>query len=258
MEKECDSSHLFFTRLLFRITVLALIPSLTLVALLLAQTNAINQQTINRKRNMQVAIEPNVLFWDRLDKLSRTKVDGEVVLKGSTTIPLNKIRIWRGERGGFLTIHCVMQELVRANIRSWPSSVSEDGLTVGLWLHDFSMERNGYRRKFELSFFDGIAAERFFDVFVDELPTSVTRGPSYYEMKDGCEDNDEEDLDDSEAQEEEENDDDCSSKSTEENDGNRVGEAEDNEEDKLKFILELDDNWGESQSLFNPSHPPQN
>ena len=209
---------------------------------------------------MQAAIEQNVLFWDRLDKLSRTKMDGEVVLKGSTTIPLNKIRIWRGERGGFITIHCIMQELLRANIRSWPSSVSEDGLTVGLWLHDFSMERNGYRRRFELTFFDGIAAERFFDVFVDELPTSVTRGPSYYEMKDGCEDNDLDGLDDSEAQEEEEeNDDDCS-KSTEgssiqECNGNRGGEAED---DDLKFILELEDNWGQSQSLFNPSHPTKN
>lgn len=211
---------------------------------------------------MQVAVESNVLFWDRLEKLSRTKMDGEVVLKGSTTIPLNKIRIWRGERGGFITIHCIMQELLRANIRSWPSSVSEDGLTVGLWLHDYSMERNGYRRKFELSFFDGIAAERFFDVFVNELPTHITTGPSYYEMKSDCKGTDSEDVDNSE-EEEEEDDCDCDSKSTEgasieEYDGNKGGEEEDNEEDNLKFILELEDNWGESQSLFNPSNPPQN
>jgi len=211
---------------------------------------------------MQVAIESNVLFWDRLDKLSRTKMDGEVVLKGSTTIPLNKIWIWRGERGGFLTIHCVMQELVRANIRSWPSSVSEDGLTIGLWLHDFSMERNGYRRRFGLTFFDGIAAERFFDVFVEELPSSVTRGPSYYEMKDGCEEDDEDDLDTSEEQEQEDG---CNDKSTEgasieeKYNEEKGGEEEDNgKENNLKFILELEDNWGESQSFFNPSHPPQN
>lgn len=186
-------------------------------------------------------------------------MNGEVVLRGSSTIPLNKIRIRRGERGGFLTIHCVMQELLCANIRSWPSSVSEDGLTVGLWLHDYSMQRNGYRRKFELTFFDGISAERFFDVFVNELPTNVTKGWSYYEMKDGCEDTDSEDLDDSEAEEEN---DDADSKSTggdsiKENDRNKDRETKHNEEDDLKFILELDDNWGESQSLFNPSHPPQ-
>ena len=68
---------------------------------------------------------------------------------------------------------------------------------------------------------------------------------------------------DNSEEEEEEDDCDCDSKSTEgasieEYDGNKGGEEEDNEEDNLKFILELEDNWGESQSLFNPSNPPQN
>ncbi len=210
---------------------------------------------------MQVDVESNVLFWDRLEKLSRTKMDGEVVLKGSTTVPLNKVRIYRGERGGFLTIHCVMQELVRANVREWPYSVSEDGLTVGLWLHDYSMERNGYRRKFELTFFDEVATERFFDVFVNELPTHISTGPSYYEMKGGYKDGDSEDMDSS-LEKEEDGSDSQSAKgggaSIEENNRNKTREGEDNEEDDIKFLLELEGNWGESQNLFNPSRPFQN
>ena len=81
-------------------------------------------------------------------------------------------------------------------------------------------------------------------MFVNELSTSITTGPSFYEMKDGYENRtDSEDLDDLETEEEE---DDCNSKSTEgaliqEYDGNKGREAEDNEEDDLKFLLELED-----------------
>ena len=74
--------------------------------------------------------------------------------------------------------------------------------------------------------------------------------------KDSCENHstDSKDLDDSEEEEEV----DCNNKSTERTSiqeydrNNKDKEADDNEEDDLKFLLELEDNWGELQSLFNP------
>ena len=63
------------------------------------------------------------------------------------------------------------------------SSVSEDGLSICVWLDDFSTHQKGYRRNFELKFFDENSAQRFFDSFTAALPDSAVKGLSYYEMR---------------------------------------------------------------------------
>ena len=86
-----------------------------------------------------------------------------------------------------------MQELLRANIKRWPSSVSEDGLAISVWMEDYSLQRNGYRRCFELKFFDERSAQYFFEEFTQALPVGSLKGPSYYEMRHGKEIESEED-----------------------------------------------------------------
>ena len=114
-------------------------------------------------KTMDPCNSPDVIFWDRLDSLKRTKKDGEVVERGSIN-GLNIIRIHQGQEGqrNFITSCFVMQSLLCANIKNWPSSVLKDGLTISLWLEDFSLNRNGYRCKFELTFFQQTSAELYF------------------------------------------------------------------------------------------------
>ena len=206
---------------------------------------------------MQVAAEKNIVFWDRLKKLNRTKSSGEVVAKGSTA-GLNVVRIRQGEgTGQFLTVHCIMQELLRANIKRWPSSVSEDGLSVCVWMDDFSTQQKGYRRHFELNFFDENSAQRFFDSFTAALPDSAVKGLNYYEMRFNKE------LEVVEEKGEENGNVKNDEKEVEEGRKESIS-LSDSEDDDFPsqsevdaFLLEVEEvNIGESQSLFNPI--PQN
>ena len=205
---------------------------------------------------MQVAAEKNIVFWDRLKRLDRTKSSGEVVAKGSTS-GLNIVRIQQGEGGQFLTVHCIMQELLRANIRRWPSSVSEDGLSVCVWMDDFSTQQKGYRRHFELRFFDENSAQRFFDSFTAALPDCAVKGLGYYEMRFN------EELEVVEEKGEENGNVKNDEKEVEEGRKESIS-LSDSEDDDFPsqsevdaFLLEVEEvNIGESQSLFNPI--PQN
>ena len=222
-------------------------------------------------------IDPNTLFRDRLLRLTRTKRDGEEVDKGSTD-GLNVVRLLRGEGCGFVIVSCSYQELLRANLQSWPFSVSEDGLRIALFLTDYSAGRNGYRRKFSLCFFDEAAALTFFDTVVSSLPAGVEQGRSYMELRHGIEevpDEEEGEMEGEKDGEEEEVDEenkvglggvertdsteDSASVNSADGDVGEDKEEEDVEElsDEMKemLALEQDEAWGNSQALFNPIHP---
>jgi len=222
-------------------------------------------------------VDPNTLFRDRLLRLTRTKSDGEEVDKGSTD-GLNVVRLLRGEGCGFVIVSCSCQELLRANLQSWPFSVSEDGLRIALFLTDYSAGRKGYRRKFSLCFFDEAAALTFFNTVVSLLPVGVKQGRSYMELRYDIEevsDEEEEEVDGEKDGEEEEVDEEkvgkggVDTESTEEsasvNSASGEGGEQDKDEeedvegltDEMKELLALeqDEAWGNSQALFNPMHP---
>lgn len=216
---------------------------------------------------MQVKNEKEVLFWDRLSELKRVKEDGEVVSRGSIG-GINILRIHQGGRGScFMTASCHSQSLLNAEIITWPSNVSDDGMSINLWLFDYSLGRQGYKREFILTFIDELGASRFFETFTDALPSKVKQGKSYWEMRNSCgsqSDDDESIVDNS-------NDsiNNSSHRDQDFNDIRRGGErrndvSENSVEDcnhndaaneELAHILEMEENWGESQSLFDPIHP---
>ena len=110
---------------------------------------------------MQTQVEMNVKFWDRLVSLNRTKKCGEVVPRGSVG-GLNILRIHKGQIGDFVTVKCIMQDVLAAIILQWPSAVSEDGCSLTLWLFDFSLGRNGSaKRQFDLTFSKAHPAKSF-------------------------------------------------------------------------------------------------
>ena len=198
---------------------------------------------------MQAEKEIDVVFWDRLKGLKRVKESGEVVLRGSE-YGENILKIRRWDQGYYyITASCYSQALLSANMNGWPSKVSEDGLTIHLWLFDHSLGRNGFKREFILTFFDELGATGFFDVYTAALPTRVGRNkPSYWDMREGGV----KELNDDEGIKEE-------AEKEKKNDGEDVvaDVAEVDDEDQAladMFALE-ESNWGESQSLFNPLMP---
>ena len=222
---------------------------------------------------MQTSNETNLLFWDRLKQLSREKADGEVVDRGEVG-GRNVLRLMRGQNGGaFLTVNCIMQELLSANTTAWPSSVSDDGLTVSLWLTDFSSGRKGYRRKFMLTFFDELAASRFFESYTLSLPSRAGRGLSFQEMVEdeenggfGAEEDDSEEEEEVDKNREQvkkesggtENDDEGGQEDTQQSkdqEGATGSEMRISDDFAAVLALEQEMPWGESQDLFNPQYP---
>lgn len=202
---------------------------------------------------------PSVILFDRLHSLKRTASNGEVVERGSTG-GANEVKIIKREGGtNFLRVSCIMQDILLANVVHWPSGVSEDGRTITLWLEDYSRGRtNGYRRKFELTFFTEYAAELFFDVFVEELGNQDGQLLSYQEFMNGVEEEEEEEEERTNGEEEKSEKDgneesDKDGKEESEKDGNDLrGNDDDNGQES---IFEIEQNMGESQSLFNPYYP---
>jgi len=226
---------------------------------------------------MQATNEKNLLFWDRLKQLSREKEDGEIVDKGDVN-GKNVLRLMSGKNGGaFLTVNCIMQELLSANATAWPSSVSDDGLTVTLWLTDFLSGRDGYRRKFMLTFFDELSASRFFESFTLSLPCRAARGRTYQEMIEDEEDadfeaveeagkeNEEEERKIGEGEEKVEAD---QAHREAENDGEGGGGKDTGSEEEeatdpadisddfaAMLAMEQEMPWGQSQDFFHPQYP---
>ena len=201
---------------------------------------------------MQVSREEGVIFWDRIKELRRHKLRGEVVTKGSTE-GRNILRIHKPSAGRdkhFITVDCVSQKLLNANLINWPSAVSDDGTTIEIWFFDFSLGRKGEKRKFDLIFFDALSAERFFESFCEALP-SPCEGVGYWEMR----------INDSEDEESDEAgrfgpDDDGSEGGKEEKGGGVTAtDSGDVAEDELARIIQMEENWGNSQQLFNPLDP---
>ena len=197
-------------------------------------------------------------------------MDGEVVDRGEVG-GRNVLRLMRGQNGGaFLTVNCIMQELLSANATAWPSSVSDDGLTVSLWLTDFSSGRNGYRRKFMLTFFDELSASRFFESFTLSLPRRAVHGRSFQEMVEdeedgfGAKDDKEEEDNNGEVDMHGEVDEEHGETK---NDGKGGGGdtrskkqgamGPDIISDDFAAILAMEKEmpWGKSQDLFNPQYP---
>ena len=239
---------------------------------------------------MQAETESNVIFWDRLTSLTRESSNGESIKRGSHELGRNVVRIHRGAgKSFFLTVYSNgMQQVLCANIVQWASAVSQDGLSITLWLIDHSLGRNGYKRKFQLSFFDELSASRFFSSYSSAVPPEATKGPDYHHLRDsrgalresgkneaenaggegangrgvagqknykeGGEDAVLEDHhiyhhDYEEAQENKKVEED--KKESKE----KTEECSDDDDDHLKSILEMESNWGESQNLFNPFYP---
>jgi len=197
---------------------------------------------------MNTIIKPNTLFFDRLTSLRRTKANGEVVPRGGSE---NALRIIRGKRGYFVRVTCIMQEVLSANITQWPSDVSEDGLTITLWLFDQALGRQPTNRKFELTFLDEVGARRFFEALTEvALPEESRVGRSYFDLRNGEE---EEESDNEESDENGVEEDRIVEvvESKSEEGGSVVGSLDKDFEE----ILQMEQNWGNSQSLFDPLHP---
>ena len=125
------------------------------------------------------------------------------------------------------------------------------------------------KRLFRFTFFDEVAASRFFETFTEELPDGAKKGLSYWEFRNGGSDSEDEESSKEENVDKtlvDENDldgedDDCQrwsgngggDEASNGGDGDKT--ADDDEIDELKRIMELEENWGESQSLFNPLAP---
>ncbi len=213
---------------------------------------------------MQQSSEKATKFWDRVPSIVRISSKGEELQKGSLG-GLNVVRIQEG-RGGrcFITAYCLMQQLCNANILQWPSEVSEDGLTINIWLFDFSLGRNGSKRLFKITFFDEVAASKFFSTYTESLPGRTKEGLSYWEMRDrNTESEGEEDEGLVETQQGEEKDknhdleDDAGDEQENGGGSNADGDvtATSDDMDDLKRILEMEDNYGFSQPLFDPKDP---
>lgn len=214
---------------------------------------------------MQVAKETNVVFWERLDGLFRYKEDGERVMRGGEG-GMNVLRIFKRSSGGveqgggsthFMRITCSYQEVLNCNIRSWPASVTEDGLTITLWLQDQSIGRN-FQRKFELKFLDEMGARNFFEAYTSALPQAAAKGRSFVDMRNG----DSAFLEKDSGSSDDSNEDDDETRSVDlfdrhrqeqENKNDKMADSKDIE--NLTNLFADEENWGHSQSLFNPMSP---
>ena len=213
---------------------------------------------------MQVAKEDKVVHWDWLDELKREKMNGEIVAKGSKG-GFNVLQIFEGNQGHFLRVVCKGQELLNANIHSWPARVSEDGLTIELWLFDNSLGRDLYKRKFFLTFFEERAALLFFESYTNAL-SFVKDGYSYWDMKHGTAGNHLDGESDECASKEEDGEEETGVEELVELLDNgpvkiesvaAAGDDSFNEREELQLLLEIEANIGQSQDLFNPYYPSQ-
>ncbi len=215
----------------------------------------------------------NLLFWDRLATLKRHTSRGSVVVKGGFELGSNTVQVRRGENGGaYIMANCRTQQLVWANVYLWPKEVS--GNTITLVLNDHANGKGvGYKRKFDFTFFDELAAEDFFKVVTQFLPSWSRTGPSFAEMKgrgldesgddassartidllDGGTDKKIDCSDDDDSNDDDSNDDD----SKDYKDGNET-ETDNNKEDEgnqeidylFKAVLQADSDWGNSQQHY--------
>lgn len=132
------------------------------------------------KMNATSEVENDTVFWDRLRKMERVKESGAIVEKGSADGG-NILRICEGERGHYLNVRFSTTLLLNANIRQWPTDVSADGLTIGIWMMDYAQKRI-MKRKFLFTFFTESAAETFFKMYTDSLTMFSNEGLGYREM----------------------------------------------------------------------------
>lgn len=198
----------------------------------------------------------NDKFVDRLRSLAVVRSNGMVVTCGGEEDDGGvKIRIKEGSRGGFITGHLLSLNVLNANIRSYPTTVDEDGLTVDLWLVDQSNGRKPTQRLFRLCFWDTMAAKLFFEVYCSLLPGN---GPTFEELQSrdlgqgqtNIRNNDNSDDDENESSgedniENEQKEDDCN-RSVE----NESGANEEPFSDPFE-LLDIG-NFGESQDMYNP------
>lgn len=233
---------------------------------------------------MQVDNEKQVVFWDRLERLDRKKKeDGETVQRGSIG-GSNILRIREGEkdRGYFLTVTCVMQQVLIANIAQWPSAVLDEGRSIKIWFFDHALGQDGNKREFTLSFFDEYGAKKFFESYTSCLPKKQRKrgGKSFDALLHGATEGDragsgknggmkeEDDVGIKASGEKKEGIDDGDGNSTGkkkrkrdeaevERDNNKDGDDDDEHQAKIQRIMEMEDNWGESQSLFQPHYPDE-
>lgn len=207
---------------------------------------------------VQEEAKKGVVLWDRVVSISRTKESGEVVWKGNVGGG-NIVRIVKRDHHGFyIRGTCSSAELLNANVTQWPSDVTEDGLTISLWLIDYSMGRNGTaKRKFQITFFDEYSSKQFFETYVSCLPPRQQRkgGKSFEDfVYPAANEDDDEDDDDGNSSDKEEED----GKKENSKDGTGGGVQDEEEEGRNKvfgFLFEGEENWGHSQNLFVPSYP---
>lgn len=220
---------------------------------------------------MDVKNEKGVVFWDRLDALIRVKQDGTEITKGGSSVE-NVLRISRlTSYSGTITAYFKFQQLLNATIRLWPEGISADGLTIELWLDDFSGGRKGFRRKFLIKFLNELAGSLFFHVYIAALPKNV-KGPTYWELRfNGSSARSDSESDDTLHYDSEESDQTIDLVMTQgvenkqgfDDDGGiklnqKEGETSIDDEEKVvtDFLAELGDmNFGESQDQFATLQP---
>ena len=207
---------------------------------------------------MQVSkeVKKGVIHWDRIHELKRIKEDGEVVTKGSTEGD-NVLRIRQpsvGRERHFITVDCSSQKLLSANLTMWPSAVSDDGKTIDIWFHDFSLGRKGEKRKFLITFYNAVSAETFFESYTQALLPGTRIGGDYWELRIDSRD-DEESEDEAAVRFEPSEDSNSEGGEEGEDEGGETNSPGDDAVDELTRIMELEANWGHSQSLFNPVYP---
>ena len=140
--------------------------------------------------NTRQAVEEGIIYWDYLDEILCHKKDGTVVnWEGTCGENVVQIREGRrsaaGQQSAFVTVYCKMQQLLCSNIVRWPSAVSNDGKTITIWLEDFSLGRNGYRRKFELVFVTENRAYDFFEAYTSHIMHGNESCPSFLQFQEG-------------------------------------------------------------------------
>jgi hypothetical protein len=129
----------------------------------------------------------NCCFWDRLISLKRIQSNGSLISKGGEEPGYTKVGIFKGEGNdrSYLVAHLSSMLVLNANVEVWPTSISESGESVTMWLTDFSGDRNNpCRRKYILKFFEEAAAMNFFQIYCNALPKGQ-QGPDFASLRDG-------------------------------------------------------------------------
>lgn len=130
-----------------------------------------------------------------------------------------------------------------------------DGKTIVLWLQDFSLGRQGEKRKFKLAFLTDNAAASFFDEYTKYL-VKRKRHLSYEQMVEGGGDGDSSSDSGSDGGADGGSDGGSDGGAEAENkEGEDNHEGDKKEDEDQHKLLELDEPFGDSQCLFNPTYP---